>query len=137
MLTPQQEKMIKPYKDIKENGFTINLQGIAHGEEFPEFENVIKTIKTSKQTIKFVASITFSKSCNTDKKFIIKVREYIHKNNNYFMVTNNSCFEKIYHTEIINYYSFKKLKELCHKFTIAELKEIIVKDYDNYKRGVL
>lgn len=128
-------KKYQEYKAINENGFKVNLGKLAyqfaHGDEYPQLQMTVQ--RTDKILLDVVVS--FFKYYGGEGEYRIKASE--HKIEGNMLVTGTGFFQKKYYeerTEKGKRFNLKYLKELCHKFNQDELKNKILKDYEEYKK---
>jgi len=130
------EKKFNEYKIINENGFKIDLNKLmyqfSHGDEYPQMRQII----SSSDTNKIVLTVSFFKFYDGSGEYTIRAEEYKINKETSFMVGGTDYFNKTYYEEkTINgvRFSLKKIKELCNKFNMQDLKVNILNDYETYK----
>ena len=131
------KKKFLDYKNAKENGFIVNLHKLiyqfAYGDEYPKFQQSIYTEENEDETIKIYIEISFFKFNSGRSEYRIKAQEWSFNKELKYGVSGTGYFEKTYHKEDGGRFSFKHLKELCHMYKADEIKETVLKDYEDYK----
>jgi hypothetical protein len=130
------EKKFNEYKIINENGFKIDLNKLmyqfAHGDEYPQMRQII----SNDNITKIVLTVSFFKFYDGSGEYTIKAEEYKINKETSFMVGGTGYFNKTYFEEKTikgTRFNLNKIKELCNKFNMLDLKANILNDYAMYK----
>ena len=131
------KKKFLDYKNAMENGFLVNLYRVLHpfayGDEYPQFTKKVYTKEERNETRNIYIEISFFKFNSGRSEYRIKAQEWSFNKELKYGVSGTGYFEKTYHKEDGGRFSFKHLKELCHMYKADEIKETVLKDYEDYK----